>query len=337
MTLGCLSLLIVQIWRSGTAPKQALPAVGFCLGVLSYLLVDWEPMQEYYLFFPLLALTFANPFFFWLFSKSLFDDGFSFKKWMPWALAVVIVFFYIAFFANRMDGFGLPENAKTVLSMGQQAIALLFVVLAIVEASRNRESDLVLSRLHFRNAFILCAAVLITLTILSEIAFKNGDAPLWMEFLQKAVIAGLTFYFAFHRLEFKTGFFVEAVLEEIPTPKPNIDHQLADQLISLIEGEKYYRTEGLTIRQLSEKLDVKEYRLRQTINQHLGFRNFNDFLNSYRIQEACDLIADPKRKDFTILEIAFEMGYNSLAPFNKAFKDTTGMTPTDWRKQKPNR
>lgn len=332
-TIGCLLLLAVQIWRSQTLRKQALPAMGFCLGVLCYLLVDWEPLQHYWLFLVLLAPTFATPFFFWLFSKSLFDDGFSLRKWMGWALAAIVVVFYLAFFTNQLDGFGLSANAKTVLSLAQQAIALLFVVLAIVEASRNREADLVLSRLRFRNVFILLAAVLMVLTILSEIAFRQDGAPLVMELLQKGVIAGLTFYFAFRRLYFKPGFFDEkTTVKEAPAPKPEVDSQLISQLLELVEVEKFYRTEGLTIRQLSEKMDVKEYRLRQTINQQLGFRNFNDFLNSYRIAEACDLLADPANRELTVLEIAFQLGYNSLAPFNKAFKETTGMTPTEWRR-----
>jgi AraC-like DNA-binding protein len=313
--------------------KQLLPATGFCLGVLCYLLVDWEPVQEYHIILLLLAPTFATPVFFWLFSKSLFDDGFSLKKWMLWLLAAVVLVFYLSFIINRTTLLNMPESGATVAGMVQQAIALTFVILAIVEASRNREADLVVSRLQFRNAFILLAAGLMALTILSEIAFKNGQAPGWLEFLQKLVIAGLTFYFAVRRLDFKPGFFTENEKPAPPPPKPEVDAELVTQLLQLIEGEKYYRTEGLTIRQLAEKMEVKEYKLRQTINQHLGFRNFNDFLNSYRIAEACSLLTDPARKEFTVLEIAYEMGFNSLAPFNKAFKEITGKTPTEWRQR----
>ena len=334
MTIGCLALLVIQLWRSNTSRKQAIPAVGFCLGVMCYLLVDWEPTQHYYIFFFLLVPTLTTPVFFWLLSRSLFDDGFALGKWTVWVILSVLVIFYCSFVINWLGAFGVSENTKTILGMVQQAISLLFVILAIIEASRNKESDLVISRLKFRNAFIISAAVLMMLTILAEVAFRGEEAPIWMELFQKMVIAGLTFYFAFRRLDFKSGFFEEIQSVEKPKIKNEVDHQLAQQLIALVEGEKYYRTEGLTIRQLAEKLNVKEYKLRQTINQHLGFRNFNDFLNSYRIQEACDLLADPKRKDFTILEIAFEMGYNSLAPFNKAFKETTGMTPTEWRRKK---
>ena len=68
------------------------------------------------------------------------------------------------------------------------------------------------------------------------------------------------------------------------------------------------------------------------INQHLGFRNFNTYLNSYRIQEATEILADPLNASTPILNVAMEVGFNSLAPFNRAFKAATGLTPREFRK-----
>lgn len=332
ITIGYLLLLLAQLGLSKTPRKQVFPALGFCIGILCYLLADWEPLQRTQFFFVLLAPTFVAPIFFWLFSKSLFDDGYEFKKWL-WAVMIgMVVLSYFTFIESWKGAIGLPKSIGEMLGIGVRAIALLFVVLAIVEASRHREDDLILSRLRFRNVFILLAAVLMVLTILAEITFRQGDTPIVMNFLQKAVIAGLAFYFAFRRLDLKPGFFAEAVVEEAPVPKPDVDQKLVNQLLELIEGEKFYRTEGLTIRRLAEEMNVKEYKLRQTINQQLGFRNFNDFLSSYRIAEACDMLAKPENREMTVLEIAFQLGYNSLAPFNKAFKQSTGKTPTEYRK-----
>lgn len=114
----------------------------------------------------------------------------------------------------------------------------------------------------------------------------------------------------------------------------SIDGALLERLNDQMEVQKIWKTDGLTIRQLAEELEVKEYRLRQAINQHLGFRNFNDYLHSYRIEESCSMLSDPQKKDLTILEIAYEVGYKSIAPFNKAFKEITGVTPTEWRRSK---
>lgn len=88
----------------------------------------------------------------------------------------------------------------------------------------------------------------------------------------------------------------------------------------------------MTIRELAELMNEQEYRLRRMINGQLGFRNFNDFLNQYRINDACEILSDAAQARKTILEIAYDLGYQSIGPFNKAFKDLKGLTPTAYRK-----
>lgn len=313
--------------------RQAWPSFIFCLGVVSYLFVDWMPLEANWVFLVLLAPTFVNPFFFWLFSKSLFDDDFRYRKWIGWTAMAIVVFFYLTFFILVWDFLELPDSVKMAISTFRYGVSLLFVALGISEATRNREADLVLSRIKFRSAFIFLTAILIGMTVLTEIAFGPEEIPAWIDLVQKSVIFGLVFFFAVRSLNFRSGFFEEEKEAEVIPPKKKVDNELVRQLLDLIEGEKFYRTEGLTIRRLAEEMNVKEYKLRQTINQHLGFRNFNDFLNSYRIAEACELLKDSSKKEMTVLEIAFQLGYNSLAPFNKAFKAQTGVTPTEWRRQ----
>jgi AraC-like DNA-binding protein len=78
---------------------------------------------------------------------------------------------------------------------------------------------------------------------------------------------------------------------------------------------------------------VPEYRLRRLINRSLGHRNFNAYVNSFRLAEARDALADPKRQALPVLTIALEAGFQSIGPFNRAFKATTGLTPTEFRKE----
>ncbi len=128
--------------------------------------------------------------------------------------------------------------------------------------------------------------------------------------------------------------FIDEPPPQVAPPKPEVDESILNPLTELMDHQQHWRTEGLTIRRLAETMQVKEYKLRTTINKHLGFRNFNDYLHSYRVKAACQLLADPDKKDMTILEIAYDLGYNSLAPFNKAFKELTSQTPTEWRRTK---
>ncbi|MDX2470394.1 MAG: AraC family transcriptional regulator [SAR324 cluster bacterium] len=106
--------------------------------------------------------------------------------------------------------------------------------------------------------------------------------------------------------------------------------QKLDDLIKLMEVEKIYREPGVTLAQMAKLLFISEPRLRQLINQKIGAVNFNDFVNSYRVKEAAVKLQEGQSK---ILDLAFEVGFSSLAPFNKAFKREFSKTPTQYRTQ----
>ena len=332
MTVGCLVLIIAKLIWSEIRLYQKLPAAFFTYCALGYLLVDWEPLLDLPIaFYFFLIFAMALPFVFWLFSLSLFNDKFRLRPWMGFILVGVVLIQFIILYLSPP---GEESPLIRFLSLIQRALSLFFVVLGIVAAVSGREADLINSRFRFRNYFVFFTAGLIVLTLLSEIAFYGQKVPLLLELFQKGFIAGLTFAFAFQRFDLRPGFFPvlkKENLQEVDA-KPEVDQDILNKLTLLMEEKQHWRTEGLTIRQLADTMQVKEYKLRNTINQHLGFRNFNDYLHSYRIKEACKLLSDPEKKDLIILEIAYDLGYHSLAPFNKAFKEITGMTPTEWRR-----
>jgi AraC-like DNA-binding protein len=107
---------------------------------------------------------------------------------------------------------------------------------------------------------------------------------------------------------------------------------LLRRLDHLMSVERIYRQEGLTIAVLAARLDLPEHRLRQVINEGLGHRNFNAFLNRYRIDEAKAALSDPGQREVPVLTIAMDAGFQSIGPFNRAFKADTGITPTEFRR-----
>jgi AraC-like DNA-binding protein len=72
--------------------------------------------------------------------------------------------------------------------------------------------------------------------------------------------------------------------------------------------------------------------LRRIINQQLGYRNFNAFLNDLRTAEACRMLEDPAQERLPIFNLALDLGYGSLGPFNRAFRARTGQSPTEYRR-----
>ena len=98
----------------------------------------------------------------------------------------------------------------------------------------------------------------------------------------------------------------------------------------MTEG-RFYAVHGATIGDLSNQLGIAEYRMRTMINKELGYRNFNQFLNEFRIVEASERLLSERK--LPILSIALDIGFKSLSSFNKAFKDTHGRTPSEFRNQ----
>jgi AraC-like DNA-binding protein len=96
-----------------------------------------------------------------------------------------------------------------------------------------------------------------------------------------------------------------------------------------IMSEGFYRQEKLTLRDLAVALGLPEYKVRKVINKELGYRNFNEFINEYRINEAAlRLLAEP---DTPISNIALDVGYRTLSSFNRAFRKEKETTPTAYR------
>jgi AraC-like DNA-binding protein len=102
-----------------------------------------------------------------------------------------------------------------------------------------------------------------------------------------------------------------------------------------LNDEKAYLSHGLSIGALAKRLAMPEYRLRALINKRLGYRNFNALLHEHRVREACAHLADPTKAHLPILTIALDVGYQSIAPFNQAFRDAMGCTPSEYRRKQP--
>jgi len=102
----------------------------------------------------------------------------------------------------------------------------------------------------------------------------------------------------------------------------------AKKLIALMD-DGYYRTEKLTLKMISEKIGLPDYKTRKLINTHFNYRNFNEYINQLRIEEASFRLAN--EPDTPIQNISLDIGYRTLSSFNRAFKEIKKQTPTNYR------
>jgi len=114
--------------------------------------------------------------------------------------------------------------------------------------------------------------------------------------------------------------------------KPEQSRKIMEELkINMIEG-KLFRDPDLTRSMLSDALGVNPNHLSQAINENGS--TFNDLINSYRVEEFKNRRNEVKTRKETILSLAFECGFNSKSSFNHIFKNSTGMTPSQYIYQK---
>jgi AraC-like DNA-binding protein len=99
----------------------------------------------------------------------------------------------------------------------------------------------------------------------------------------------------------------------------------------MIEKEPFLDP-SLTIQNLAGQMQIGSRELSVLINQHIG-NHFFDFVNEYRIQKTTKILQDKSKNKLTILEILYEVGFNSKSSFNSAFKKHIGITPTEYRKK----
>lgn len=110
----------------------------------------------------------------------------------------------------------------------------------------------------------------------------------------------------------------------------NLDQQL-DSIISMVETETLFLDPNLTLTKLSKKTKIAPSQLSQIINQGTN-KNFNEFINGYRVNLIKEKLKDEKNNHLSILAIALDAGFNSKATFNRVFKKIDGNSPSFYRK-----
>jgi AraC-like DNA-binding protein len=107
--------------------------------------------------------------------------------------------------------------------------------------------------------------------------------------------------------------------------------QLKARLLAMMDGERSFLDAKLSLPKLAQDLDAPVNHLSQVINEQLG-RNFFDFVNGYRVDAAKRMLTQPGAAQQKLISVAFDCGFNSLATFNRVFKDLAGMSPSQFRK-----
>ena len=105
-----------------------------------------------------------------------------------------------------------------------------------------------------------------------------------------------------------------------------------DRVQHAMTVDKVFLQQNLNIEQFGARLNLPVKEVSSVINKHFG-TNFFEFINSYRVEEAKRLLADPGMAEKTVLDILLESGFNSKSAFHRFFKRLVGESPSEYRKR----
>lgn len=323
----CSALFAVKLWNDATLvlPDQ----LRFLIGVTAMMSVGW----------------------FWLMVMALFGD---IDRYRPVMFLAPLAMMGCGI-ANMLH---LGPLVPYVWAVGT-GLQVTLAVWSMIIVVRSWKDDLVESRRRLRGPFMMAVGLYIISLNGFDLLEMFGGTPDWYPMLNAAMLASVVLGGSLVFLDPREDMFgagaapaqpslpqpapksadrahVNGKAALDPAPAPALDRAAKadlERLQNLMSRDEVWKEEGLTIASLALRAAMPETQLRRLINDCLGYRNFPSYVNAHRIAAAKSRLADPNGARVSISTIAYETGFASLGPFNRAFKEEAGVSPSEWRRK----
>jgi AraC-like DNA-binding protein len=333
-----LGLLAGILLHSRRRDQTAGIAAALCVSVGAFMLTSMPGAAKLLgvVIYPLTAICATHPVWFWLFCLAVFGDQFKLER-RHWLCVATMALAGVAYQA-MFEPSSLTPPAPLVRAMGIVfgAASLAFVVLGPLAVRAGGSIDLDERRRRIRSWFVPAVSTYLAVVVLVQVWVVLAGRPT----PPVLVVANLAIIDTLAGLALASFLRIRVVnwldLAERPAPADSLsplERHVLDRLTGRMASERLYAREGLTVAGLAELLGTQEHVLRRVVNRGLGFRNFNDFLHTHRLREAVTRLRDPAARRLPVLTIALDAGYGSIGPFNRAFRERFGVTPSEYRRE----
>ena len=310
-------------------PTRWLGAI-FFICAIAHVVTGWRP--ELQRFDPVWAASVVGTGLFWMFALDLLEDAPHPPAWRLIAPVGAFLFWLAAQVAPKA---WCPPIWSVYIFL-----QILLVGHLLLVAWRGWRGDLVAQRRRLRPLLAASAGGYVLVVAAKDMGWLPFLPTGTMGVVQAGALAILALGTTLALLRAEPQL-VEAQADTsaaTASAPPSMDLGPADRLVlvrlerAMTENE-VWRGEDLSIGALAALVGAPEHRLRKLINGVLSHRNFADYVNSHRIAAAKVALADPEQALKSVSAIAFDLGFASLGPFNRAFRAETDSTPTAWRQR----
>lgn len=324
--VALLALVALSVLRTRERTHRARSVAWLAASVAAFLFTSMSGADRIFgaLIYPLTALCSTHPVWFWICARLLFSD-----RPMLRTSDVICL--------GAMGVAGVLYQSHILLGLVFPVAGLAFACLAPLTVYFGMAGDLDPRRRQLRQWFVPFVSIYLAAVIVTQavVLFQGRSTPTALVLLNLVVIDVVAAVTLSTFVQLRVVNWIAAVDTSPQVALSRLEQSVLDRLNRRFVAERLYAHEALTIAELANLLGTQEHVLRRVVNHGLGFRNFNDFLHTHRLKEAAERLGDPQLRRIPVLTIALEVGYGSIGPFNRAFKERFGMTPTEYRRQNP--
>jgi len=321
--VALLALIAVSVLRTRERTHRTRSLAWLAASVAAFLVTSMPGADGIFgaFIYPLAALCSTHPVWFWICTRLLFSDRATLRT-----SDVVCL--------GAMGIAGVLYQSQVLLGFAFPVASLAFACLAPLTVYFGMAGDLDTRRRQLRQGFVPFVSIYLAAVIVTQaiVLFQGRSTPTALVLLNLVVIDVVAAVVLSTFVQLRVVNWIAAVDAPPGVALSRLEQSVLDRLNRRFVPERLYAREALTIAELANLLGTQEHVLRRVVNHGLGFRNFNDFLHTHRLKEAAERLGDPQLRRIPVLTIALEVGYGSIGPFNRAFKERFGLTPSEYRR-----
>lgn len=328
LAVGQLTGIIIYNLLNKKSTEQWLNPF-IALGCCAYILLtapiaahQYGVLRGVFLFF-----TELLPYSLWLYTLTLLQKIPSPHQWyLTIKIFLCFLLTWFTYFFGYLQGEGIFHQIN-------HFIALFVIVHTVYLLIIDFHDDLIDKRRKKRIVLMSYISFYTACILFFEIVVPSIKHHHFFSLLNALFILCSTTILAFILIKRTTQRLRPASIEKPKKHSIPLAYQQSYQALKQWLNNEGFIAHELTISELAAHLSTPEHQLRKLINSYLGFKNFSTFLNSYRIPYACTVLQDIKNIRKPILTLALDMGYGSVGSFNRAFKNSIGKTPKEYRSE----